>query len=304
LILEIWISRIVDREYRGEGDKRSLRKVCEDTLEETVDESGRAIKRRLSLRELVDKYKTDFIFALRTAIRFLPGRYREQKLTLSPPDLDAVAVRTWFAGAVHCQIRNRNLTPLRVPGKFCIRGDWYLAVAKGSRSMRLAESAIAKLLSESMNRKRLREGIGLPVLKSTLKDNLENVESALKVLDPNLSSHLPLKLHELKNAIPEQLPKEGDSNTVVKLVRLFRSEIEEYDATSEQFQLLIASLLRALTPVDTFELSDPDNDKLPRKPESDVQKSRDEWVERIVNDFTGEKQKRKQLPESSSPPSR
>jgi hypothetical protein len=299
LILEIWISRIVDRNYRKEDDKRSLRKVCEDTLEKAVDESGRAIpKRRLSLRELVRKYETEFIFALRTAIRFLPGRYREQKLTLSPPDLDAVAVRTWFAGAVHCQIRNRNLTPLRVPGKFCIRGDWYLAVANGSRSMRLAESAMAKLLSESMNRKRLREGIGLPVLKSTSKDNLDNVESALKVSDPNLSSHRPLKLHELKNAGAQPLPDESDSAKEVKLVRLFRSEIEEYDATSEQFQLLIASLLRALTPVDIFELSDPDDDKRCIETRSDVQKSSSEWVERIINDFTGEKQKGKHPSES------
>jgi hypothetical protein len=306
LILEIWISRIVDRNYLKD-DKRSLRKVCEDTLEVSETMSDKKIKiRRRSLRELVGKYMDDFIFALRTAIRFLPGRYREQKLSLSPPDLDAVTVRTWVAGAVHCQIRNRNLTPLRVPGKFCIRGDWYLAVAKGSRSMRLAESAMAKLLSESMNRKRLREGIGLPVLKSTLKDNLDNVESALKVPDPNLSSHRPLKHHELKKAEPQPLPDEGDSDNVVKLVRLFRSEIEEYDATSEQFQLLIASLLRVLHPASNEELSNvpkpetttPSDEPTPHKTNSDP------WVDTIIKDFIGEeKQQREQLPKISSTPS-
>jgi hypothetical protein len=38
---------------------------------------------------------------------------------------------------------------------------------------------------------------------------------------------------------------------------------------------------------------------------SDVQKSLDEWVETIINDFIGEeKQQREQPPESSSTPSR
>jgi hypothetical protein len=185
--------------------------------------------------------------------------------------------------------------------------------------MRLAESAIAKLLSESMNRKRLREGIGLPVLESTSKDNLVNVESALKVPDPNLSSHRPLKLHELKKAEPQSFPDEGESDIVVKLVRLFRSEIEEYDATSEQFQLLIASLLRVLHPATYEDLS-----KVPEPKKSTSSKEStsphessspeestpnetnfDPWVNTIINDFIGEEeQSREHPPESSSAPSR
>jgi len=156
-------------------------------------------------------------------------------------------------------------------------------------------------------------------LKSTSKDSLFNVESALKVLDPNLSSHRPLKLHELKNAIPEPLPDEGDSAKKVKLVRLFRSEIEEYDATSEQFQLLIASLLRVLHPA-TYE--DLLNAPKPKKSTSSKESTSpnessspeestpnetnfDPWVDTIINDFIGEeKQSREHPPESSSAPSR
>jgi|GEM_PF-1688613 len=50
----------------------------------------------------------------------------------------------------------------RLPGHFTTRGDWFLAVAKGSRSVRLADRAMDILSSKRANRTRLMMGLGLP----------------------------------------------------------------------------------------------------------------------------------------------
>ena len=52
--------------------------------------------------------------------------------------------------------------PMRLPGHFSVRGDWYLAVAQGSRSNRLADLALDMLTSRKANRTRLHGGLGLP----------------------------------------------------------------------------------------------------------------------------------------------
>lgn len=49
-----------------------------------------------------------------------------------------------------------------MPGNFTVRGDWYLAVARGSRSERLGWHAIDLLSSRRENVRRLRLGLGLP----------------------------------------------------------------------------------------------------------------------------------------------
>jgi len=245
LVLEIWFSTIANRIMFSEVN--TIESIYHTIFKTNSERST------LDLKGLVYKYAMEFEYALRSAIRFLPGRYREAKSPLSAPDREAVAIRTWFATAVHCQHGNRDLTPLRVPGKFCVRGDWYLAVAKGSRSMSLAESAIAKLMSESMNRKRLRDGIGLPVVNSS---KMANVESALLVPEPNLRSYRPLTLKEISSAEPVK-PGQAQSGFSSHLIRLFRSEIPKYDAFSEEFFLTIGSLLRKLTPVTDFEMAPP-----------------------------------------------
>ncbi len=57
----------------------------------------------------------------------------------------------------------RGLTVVGLPGHFSARGDWFLAVAQGSRSARLGERAIDILSSRCGNISRLQAGIGLPV---------------------------------------------------------------------------------------------------------------------------------------------
>ena len=54
------------------------------------------------------------------------------------------------------------LVAVRLPGHFSVRGDWFLAISGGSRSIRQAERALDLLNSRRANVARLQMGIGLP----------------------------------------------------------------------------------------------------------------------------------------------
>lgn len=77
----------------------------------------------------------------------------------------AVATRHWYSTA--CAVQDSGtreaLVPVALPGYRCIRGDWFLAIAKGSRSPRLGERGIDLLSSRRANMERLELGLGLPV---------------------------------------------------------------------------------------------------------------------------------------------
>ncbi len=82
-----------------------------------------------------------------------------------PASANAAASRHWYASAVSYAALHhpeRHL-PVGLPGGYCVRGDWFLGVAKGSRSLRLGQRAIDVLCSRRANSDRLQEGFGLPV---------------------------------------------------------------------------------------------------------------------------------------------
>jgi KaiC/GvpD/RAD55 family RecA-like ATPase len=84
------------------------------------------------------------------------------------PTFDAVASRHWYRTA--CEAAQRSTAngehvtrvPVRLPGHFAVRSGWYLAVARASRSYRLADRALDILSSRRANRSRLHRGLGLP----------------------------------------------------------------------------------------------------------------------------------------------
>ncbi len=80
---------------------------------------------------------------------------------------NAVACRHWYATAspvaMEQERSGRQLTPLRLPGHFTTRGDWFLGIAAGSRSRRLGERAIDLLTSRRANITRMQRGLGMPV---------------------------------------------------------------------------------------------------------------------------------------------
>ncbi len=161
---------------------------------------------------------------------------------MSVPEKESVAFRTWFAPAVLCQKDNQSLVPLRVPGRFCVRGDWHLGTAKASRSILLAQNAIDKLTSNSMNRKRLRDGVGLPVVQVA-----ELIDTPLTCIRRDgVTERLSYaELLELEPVEPT-----NQSGKTVPPNRIFRSRIRDYDQDSHEFGLLIRELLRVVSKLD------------------------------------------------------
>lgn len=80
----------------------------------------------------------------------------------------AVSARHWYKTAstffdsLTPEQVEYDWVPVRLPGHFSVRADWFLAVAGGSRSNRLADHALDLLSSQRANVTRLQEGIGLP----------------------------------------------------------------------------------------------------------------------------------------------
>jgi hypothetical protein len=81
---------------------------------------------------------------------------------------NAVSARHWYKSASNfidsltSEQVEYNWMPVRLPGHFSVRADWFLAVVGDSRSSRLADHALDLLSSQRSNVTRLQEGIGLP----------------------------------------------------------------------------------------------------------------------------------------------
>ncbi len=77
---------------------------------------------------------------------------------------EAVASREWYStsAAIIRQHKLHQFCVLRLPGQFATRGDWFLAMAKGSRSELLGHRAMDMLSSRRMCMLRLHDGLGLP----------------------------------------------------------------------------------------------------------------------------------------------
>jgi hypothetical protein len=61
---------------------------------------------------------------------------------------------------------------MRLPGYYTTRGDWFMAVAKGSQSLRVAYDALDILCSSRGSFDRLQRGIGLPVRQMPEQDHI------------------------------------------------------------------------------------------------------------------------------------
>lgn len=152
LVLEIWASEI----YRWNGYGQNVFRILRH------EDSGDG------LIHLLQKYKKELYRAwLLLGEVFSPAQFRSDGLSFEARSFhaDAVASRHWYSTASHAQEArdiHDPLFPVRLPGNYSVRGDWYLAIARGSRSPRLGERAIDLLSSRRSNVMRLQEGIGLP----------------------------------------------------------------------------------------------------------------------------------------------
>ena len=98
----------------------------------------------------------------------------------------AVSARHWyktaskFIDSLRPEQLEDNWVPVRLPGHFSVRADWFLAVGGGSRSSRLADHALDLLSSRRSNVTRLQEGIGLPTRRLfDVNDNVSRLRTRL-----------------------------------------------------------------------------------------------------------------------------
>jgi KaiC/GvpD/RAD55 family RecA-like ATPase len=155
----------------------------------------------------------------------------------------AVASRHWYASA--CAIDppptiDDPLLPVRMPGRFSVRGDWFLAIAAGSRSKLLGERAIDILSTRKANLERLKRGIGLPTRDCGNEDGiaatLNETRTRLQIRKGDRME--PMRYGDVRKLGADDKPdKEG-------FYWLWRYTIRDYDRQSPVFAQMLAYMLK------------------------------------------------------------
>ena len=91
-------------------------------------------------------YRTWLLLVESLSFPDMVERYTIPRLKAQEVDGAAAATRHWYKTACEhqrCPITDELVLPVHLPGHFSIRGDWFLALAGGSRSERLGRRALA-----------------------------------------------------------------------------------------------------------------------------------------------------------------
>ncbi|MBR9800408.1 hypothetical protein GYB59_01320 [bacterium] len=234
LLLEVWFSEILETatpfyvNHRKGFHQLSLRNGL----------------RTPSLKKLVDAQRTTFMISLSRLMGACSHLLGEPIRTHRPANPDAVASRHWYSSATAAMKKNPDLVPMRLPGRYSTRGDWFLGGAAGSQSELAAHRAMDILTSRRMNLLRLQDGLGLPGRRISEGDDQGNRVTAMHVIHPTLGRHRHLMLGEIecmegrfesiKNAVDHS--EERDPNSAQfgddAFFPLWRSQITNYDRHS------------------------------------------------------------------------
>lgn len=179
-----------------------------------------------------------------------PDRAFELKADYQPTS-SAAASRHWYKTACAAtsnldSFRAQDGTlsgklPVRLPGRFSIRGDWFLGVAKGSRSHCLADRALDLLTSRRANRARLHLGLGLPVRDILEGPNLRRIRTRLFELIPGQGLR-PKDYGELLDLGATFSPLAG-AEPLPDFCWAFRSAFHQFDRQSRAIQKWIHRML-------------------------------------------------------------
>ena len=132
--------------------------------------SRRDSKAEVSLLSMLTDYRKQLFQACYTLKAALPSSlFDDHKRTLAVRDANSVSIasRSWYStlplpGGQQSESPYGELTLLPLPGKWSVRGDWFLAMTRRSRSFRMGERVTDILCSKRGSIIRLQEGIGLP----------------------------------------------------------------------------------------------------------------------------------------------
>ncbi len=176
-ILEIWFSEFlffVDRAKRTglPEEEWSAAQTLADEIRDTPN-SRRDPKQPLNLIGLLQNEVARA--ALFFTLKLMAEAFDAEMLQATDTGFDilprrafpSVAVRHWYSTAVHAtQDENfAGYTPIRLPGSFSTRGDWHLAITRGSKSLRLGYDTLDILSTVRANFDRMQMGVGLPTRK-------------------------------------------------------------------------------------------------------------------------------------------
>jgi hypothetical protein len=240
LMLELWLSEIFDSlalaQNTGtkpaeeiEKERKRLLTVTTRQLFIPLAESQRK-PGTLTLLHLVEKYWLELYKSWLLLIELInlydiigDAPVSTFEIKSKNTDFCAIASRHWYKTATQCPdeiAAKEPLVAVRLPGHFSVRGDWFLAVAGGSRSIRQAERALDLLNSRRANVTRLQMGVGLPTRLPRLTGRLEPAHRSLYT---KLISH-------------ERGQHNVEYDTLLKIAAkrdktfywLFRSSIEDY----------------------------------------------------------------------------
>ena len=178
LVLEMWASEILDL---LPPDEKAEFVSSLDHIDWSADRAE-----DLCDWILKDDFKLAFFKTWLLLSESLPLESLAGPQTTPPPkghDANGVAVATrhWYKTACdnqRCPITGELSLAVRLPGHFSIRGDWFLAVAAGSRSERLGRRALDLLSSRRANFRRMELGIGLPTRDISSPDQFHKLPTA------------------------------------------------------------------------------------------------------------------------------
>jgi hypothetical protein len=166
--------------------------------------------------------------------------FRLQAHAVNP---EAISARHWYGTA--CDFLDHaaaadEFVPVRLPGHFSVRGDSYLAVARGSHSGLLADRALDVLSSRRGNYERLRFGIGLPVRDIADPDGGANAHTRLPWVEANGRRNW-VRYRTLASLGAND--RSTEAFTKDHFHWLWRSTLGDYDAQARAFNYSLARLM-------------------------------------------------------------
>lgn len=207
LVLEIWASEIYDKlcanqleeanEFVGKMSERKWQPSQDSGLIDWLSEGEGANQSlnviyqkepRMLKRHSLELYKTWLLLVEVLDLSKFVEPTSAFDIKTREADPSAVAARHWYKTASKFEENFSPLdpvVPVRLPGRFTIRGDWFLAVAGGSRSGRLADRALDLLSSQRANLDRLQLGLGLPTRRIVNEDEYQHLRTKLLAPSPD-----------------------------------------------------------------------------------------------------------------------
>jgi len=183
LLLEVWFSEIIGT------------KTTDDDFFHLSLRNGKRIP---SLKKLCHSQSLTLFVALSRLMQASSHLLGDRIQTHSPADTNAVAARHWYTSAVVAMRENPNLIPMRLPGHYSVRGDWFVGASRGSRSWLNAHRAIDILTSRRMNLLRLHDGLGLPARELSSPGSQKQTLTALQISHPKLEYRRKISLEQLE----------------------------------------------------------------------------------------------------------